>query len=125
MPGADKRAVVHPLPRAFLALLIALSSSLVASCVYYQPVPVHGPSKFDRSWDAARAAAGDEGVTITDVDRARGTIQGYKDASTVTITVWQQADGSVRVGFNVRAPSGPDTVLADHLSHAFDRRMAY
>ena len=74
---------------------------------------------FDRSWSAAQAAAEDVAVTITDVDRSRGTILGYKDASTVTISVRQQADGSVRGAFNVRAPSGPDTVLADHLSHAF------
>jgi len=106
-------------------MLIALAASAIASCVYYEPVAVHqpGPSKFDRSWEAARAAAEDVGVTITDVDRARGTIVGYKSTADVTITLWQQADGSVRVGFNVRAPTGPDTVLADHLSHAFDRRM--
>jgi hypothetical protein len=109
------------------AVLVALAAAMTASCVYHQPVPVYprGPSKFDRSWDAARAAAGDVGVTIADVDRARGTIHGSKGASDVTITLWQQADGSVRVGINVRAPSGPDATLADQLSHAFDRRMDY
>ena len=109
----------------FRTACVVIAASMAASCVYYEAVPVHrsGPSKFDRSWAAARAAAEDVGVTVTNVDRASGTIRGYKDASDVTITVWQQADGSVRVGFNVRAPTGPDTVLADHLSHAFDRRM--
>ena len=106
---------------------VLLLASMATSCVYHEPVPVYPsrPSNFDRSWNAARAAAEDVGVAVTHVDRARGTILGYKDASRVTITLWQQADGSVRVGFNVRAPSGPDTVLADHLSHAFDRRMEY
>jgi hypothetical protein len=109
------------------AVFIVLAAVLASSCVYYEAVPVHhpGPSKFDRSWDAARAAAEDEGVTITDDDRARGTLHGYRDTSDVTISLWQQADGSVRVGFNVRAPSGPDAALADRLSHAFDRRMQY
>src|SRR5262245_22284737 len=109
------------------SLSVACVLVATASCVYHQPVAVYpsGPSKFDRSWNAARAAADDVGVTVTDVDRARGTIHGYKGASDVTITLWQQADGSVRVGFNVRAPSGPDAVLADHLSNAFDRRMHY
>ena len=113
--------------RGLSAALVMLAAWLTASCVYYEPVPAHrsGPSKFDRSWDAAQAAAADEGVTITVADRASGTIRGYAGATDVTITVWQQADGSVRVSFNVRAPSGPDTVLADRLSHAFDRRMAY
>jgi hypothetical protein len=106
---------------------IVVAASMAASCVYYERVPVHPSvsSKFDRSWEAARAAADDCGVTVTDVDRASGTIRGYKDVSQVTITVWRQADGSVRVGFNVRTSRGPDTVLADHLSHAFDRRMEY
>ena len=108
-------------------LSLALALSLMAGCVYYEPVPVHrsGPSKFDRSWEAARGAAADLDVTITDADRARGTMQGYRGSSNVTITAWQEADGSVRVSFKVRAPSGPDTVLADHLSEAFDRRMRY
>ena len=52
-------------------------------------------------------------------------MQGYRGRSDVTITAWQQADGSVRVGFNVRAPNGPDAELADALSRAFDRRMGY
>lgn len=106
---------------------VLVAAALATSCVYYEARPVHpsGPSKFDRSWNAAQAAAQDEGVTITDVDRSRGVIQGHRGASNVTISVWQQADGSVRVGFNVRAPTGPDAELADHLSHAFDRRMQY
>ena len=76
--------------------LATLAASATSSCVYYHPVPAYqpAPSKFDRSWDAARAAADDLGVTITDVDRARGTMHGYKDASDVTITLWQQADGT-------------------------------
>lgn len=108
-------------------LCLALALSLMAGCVYYEPVPAYrsGPSKFDRSWEAARGAAADLGVTITDADRARGTMHGYRGSSNVVITAWQEADGSVRVSFKVRAPSGPDTVLADHLSEAFDRRMAY
>ncbi len=108
-------------------VVVVLAATLAASCVYYEarPVPQGSASKFDRSWSAAQWAAQDEGVTITDVDRARGTIRGYRGTSNVTISVWQQADGSVRVAFNVRAPSGPDAELADHLSHAFDRRMQY
>jgi hypothetical protein len=109
------------------AVLCVLAAALATGCVYHEPVPAYRsrPSNFDRSWEAARAAAADVGVTITDVDRARGTMLGYYGASQVTITAWQQADGSVRVGFKVRAPNGPDAELADHLSEAFGRRMRY
>lgn len=125
-----RRGSLANLARFERVLVIAccvLAAALAAGCVYYQPAPAYPsrPSNFDRSWEAARAAAADVGVTITDVDRARGTMLGYYGASKVTITAWQQADGSVRVGFKVRAPNGPDAELADHLSEAFDRRMRY
>ena len=111
--------------RVILALCVAIAASMTASCYYYRPVPVYqpGPSKYDRAWEAARGAADDLGVTITDVNRERGTMLGYKNTADVTITVWQQADGSVQVGFNVRAPRGPDSDLADRLTYAYNRRM--
>ena len=123
-PGRPERTTraVHAYHRT---MFVALAAVMMASCTYYQPVPVQqpGPSKFDRSWEAAHAAAEDVGVTITEVDRERGMIRGYKNTADVTITLWQEADGSVRVGFNARAPSGPDSGLANTLSQAYHRRM--
>jgi hypothetical protein len=37
--------------------------------------------------------------------------------------VFTQADGSVRIEFNVKGPAGTDAVLADRLSRAYDQRM--
>ena len=129
MPRRRRGSFANParFERGLAIACSVLAATLVAGCVYYQPVPAYPnrPSNFDRSWDAARAAAADVGVTITEADRSRGTMLGYYGASKVTITAWQQADGSVRVGFNVRAPNGPDAELADELSEAFDRRMRY
>ena len=73
------------------------------------------------SWQAARGAAADVGVRVTDEDRSTGTIRGNQGASNVLITVVQQADGSVRVGFNVTGPSGSG--LQDQLTRAYNRRM--
>jgi hypothetical protein len=85
---------------------------------------VYTPSKFDRAWDAARGAAADVGVYVTSADRASGVIRGTKDDNEVTISVWTQADGSVRVEINAKSPrAGTDTVLAQSLSAAYDRRM--
>src|SRR6185369_5783175 len=87
LEGTERRAaprVRRGLPtRVMGAMFVALAAPMIASCVYYEEVPVHqpGPSKFDRSWEAARAAAEDVGITITDVDRTRGTIQGYKNVA--------------------------------------------
>src|SRR6478672_111697 len=100
---------------------------LLAGCYYpvYAPPPAAQtqttPASFDASWQAARGAAADEGVRVTDEDKSTGTIRGNQGASNVVITVVQQADGSVRVGFNVTGP--PGSGLQDRLTRAYNRRM--
>jgi len=108
-------------------MAIAAAFALPGCYVGPEYVPVQTqtsvPASFDRSWEAARGAAYDEGVRITSEDRASGTIQGEKGASRVLITVATQADGSVRVGFSVSAPSSQDEGLQDRLTRAYHRRM--
>ena len=110
MERATKRAA---LGAAFAALMLA-------GCVYYHPVPVSsGPEAFDRSWNAALGAADDVGVTVSTVDRASGTIYGSTRDAAVTIRVWTQADGRVRVEMNATG----DSAVADRLHSAYERRM--
>jgi hypothetical protein len=109
--------------RAWLSILL-----LAAGCTVYQPVvvapsPPSGPSTFDRSWNAALQAAQDSGVYVYSADRTSGVISGNGDGSSVIIKVFTQADGRVRVEFNVTSPTGTDTVLANRLSDAYDRNM--
>jgi|SRR5215472_17223935 len=109
-------------PSACLGLILLM----VAGCTYYQvapPPPPSGPSTFDRAWNAALQAADDSGVSVFSADRTSGVISGSNGSSNVTIRVFTQADGRVRVEFNVTGPSGTDTVLANRLSDAYDRNM--
>jgi hypothetical protein len=104
----------------------ATAGLLLAGCYYpvYAPPAATTqttPASFDASWQAARGAAADVGVRVTDEDRSTGTIRGNQGASNVVITVVQQADGSVRVGFNVTGPAGSG--LQDQLTRAYNRRM--
>ena len=98
---------------------------LLAGCTYYQvaPSPPSGPSTFDRSWNAALQAANDSGVSVYSADRTSGVISGTSGSENVTIRVFTQADGRVRVEFNVTGASGSDTVLANRISDAYDRNM--
>lgn len=107
------------------ALCACLAAAAVASCTYYQTVPAapSGPNAFDRSWSAALGAADDVGVSVSSADRTSGVIRGTTAADDVTIRVFTQADGRVRVEFNVKGVSGSDTVLAERLSSAYNRRM--
>ena len=112
----------HP-PLARWAVPVLCAAALSA-CVAYPypgpygaPIPVAGPSTFDRSWDAALGAAADAGVQVTSADRGSGRIAGSRGGEAVTINVQTRADGSVQVAFN--ASPG----MSDNLSAAYNRRM--
>src|SRR5215468_11411462 len=87
--------------RMLCTALACLAAAAIAGCTYYQTVPAapSGPSVFDRAWSAALGAADDTGVSVSTADRTSGTIYGATAADDVTIRVFTQADGSVRVEF--------------------------
>jgi hypothetical protein len=119
-------AQAHATKSRRLAVMLFLAAMFfTAGCYYYGPAPAYGPgpTSFDRSWEAARGAAYDEGVRITGEDRSRGVITGVRGDQNVTINVFTQADGSVRVEFNARGPQGANSDLASRLSRAYDYRM--
>ena len=114
--------VSHPA----VAIAVALGLFLSGCTVYqtapgvYAPAP---PSAFDRAWEAARGAAYDEGVTVTSEDRSRGVILGQRGAFDVTLSLFTQADGSVRVSIKTRGPEVQDPTLNQRLTAAYNRRM--
>jgi hypothetical protein len=107
------------------AAMLTTVFMLLSSCEVYEPVPTYvpSPSKFDRAWNAAIAAAQDAGVRIIFEDRSKGVITGSRGDQDVTISVRTQADGSVRVELNTRGPTGSDPGLTERISRAYDRRM--
>ena len=79
------------------------------------------PASFDRSFAAASGAMRDQGLTVTSEDRNTGTIVGKLEGGTVTASVRQQADGSVRVQFDASGMRDPGVI--DRVSRSYDRRM--
>ncbi|HEY6366010.1 MAG TPA: hypothetical protein VI585_14605 [Candidatus Binatia bacterium] len=110
---------------AYPAIFVTAFLATAPGCTVYQPVPVSAPapSTFDRSWSAAIGAAQDEGVRITSENRVNGVITGSRGEQDVTINVFTQADGRVRVEFSARGPKGSEPGLASRISQAYDRRM--
>jgi len=100
--------------------LVSLAAGLLlAACVVYEPVPVQqAPSTYDRAWNAALSGAQDAGMTISNVDPAKGEIRGSKDGVPAAVLVTRQANGSVQVRFDSK-----DSALAERFSQAYDRRM--
>ena len=113
------------LTRSMLVSLAAGTVLLLPACTYYVPPPgtvVPGaPASFDRSFSAAGGAMRDQGLTITVEDRSSGTIVGKVENGTVTASVRQQADGSVRVQFDANGVRDP--ALIDRVSRGYDSRM--
>jgi len=106
---------------AAAGLVLALSG-----CTYYVPAPTTtvvpgAPASFDRSFGAAAGAMRDQGLAITTEDRNSGTIIGKAGSGTVTASVRQQADGSVRVQFDSSGVS--DGGLMGRISNSYERRM--
>ena len=100
-----------------IAVVLCIAFAVVAGCTASEPVAVPVPSTFDRSWNAALAAAQDEGVRISSENRVNGVIRGFRAEQEVTINLLSQADGSAR------GPKGSDPGLAGRISRAYDRRM--
>ena len=108
------------------AMILSLTVlTFAAGCYTYAPAPVYSPpSKFDRAWEAARGAAADAGVAVTSADRASGRIYGTAYATDVAISVFTQADASVRVEINVTPTgAGADPQLRERITSAYQRRM--
>ncbi len=110
------------------SMLVSVAAGIVLAlpaCTYYVPAPgtvVPGaPASFDRSFSAAAGAMRDQGLAITVEDRSSGTIVGKVENGTVTASVRQQADGSVRVQFDANGVRDP--ALIDRVSRGYDSRM--
>lgn len=74
---------------------IAAATLLLLQACYTAPPPSAPPprpmsERFEQSWQAAKGAAYDANVRVTQEDRASGTLRGEQGASKVVITVAPQ-----------------------------------
>jgi len=102
-----------------------LTAALLGGCVVYEPVPAgySRPASFERSWTAAIGAMREQGVTVTQEDRAAGIVRGTRGGINVTGTVRTQADGSVRVQFNTSGATSTDPTLIDRITRSYHAYM--
>jgi len=100
----------------------------LAGCVVYDYPPygytttAPGPSPYERAWNNAMGALSDQGVNVTQADRASGTIQGNRGNIRVTARLISQADGAVRVEFNTGGALSEDPGLPERISRSYDAR---
>lgn len=106
-------------------LWLGTAAALLGGCVVYEPVPVgySRPASFDRSWNAAVAAMREQGVAVTQEDRAAGVVRGSRGGINVVANVRTQADGSVRVQFDTSGDTGSDPTLIDRITRSYNAYM--
>lgn len=109
--------------RVALAATTVVALALAGCATYYAPppAPYMQPSTFDRAFDAALGAIGDQGLRITSQDRASGNIVGVSGTVSVTASVRPQADGTTRVEF--KTAGAADGGLAQRVTAAYNARM--
>jgi hypothetical protein len=109
--------------------MLAIAAMLASCTVYqvapgvYEPFPPPPATSFDRSWNAAIGAFGDQGVQMTGEDRSTGILRGRRGGIDVTASVRTQADGSVRVEFKTGGQTSEDPQLINRVSRSYDVRM--
>ena len=111
--------------RALARASLVASATLLAGCVVYEPVPTgySRPASFDRSFNAVAAAMREQGVTITQEDRAAGVVRGTRGSIGIVGNVRSQADGSVRVQFDTSGATASDPGLIDRVTRSYNANM--
>jgi hypothetical protein len=109
-----------------IALALALAAQLTGCVVYDYPpygYPASSmPSPYERAWNNALGALGDQGVNIRNADRAGGLIEGDRGNIRVTARLISQSDGAVRVEFNTGGALSEDPDLPNRISRSYDAR---
>ena len=111
-----------------MKIIIGLISLLLAGCPYYYPAPVAytvttPTNKFDQAWSAANGAFSDQGVLIHTQNRSAGIIQGTINQIEVTANIHTQADGSIKVQFNILGVIKNDPSLIQRITQSYNNRM--
>jgi hypothetical protein len=103
-------------------LAVAAAPLALAACVVYEPASYQTASTYDRAWAAAIGAMQDQGVAISDQDRAAGVLRGTRGPTGVTAVVRTRPDGRVQVEFNTTGTSS-DAGLVERIGESYNRRM--
>ena len=110
-----------------IVLAFGIAAGLGGCVAYPYPYPPYGysspmPSAYERAWNNATGALVDQGVNITNQDRAGGLIEGNRGNIRVTARLIAQADGAVRVEFNTGGALSEDPGLPERISRSYDAR---
>lgn len=80
-------------------------------------------ASYNRTFDTALAAMVEQKMTISQLDRRRGTIVGSLGGTTIAATLEPTYEGTIRVVFKQQGETPPDPALLKRLTEAYNARM--
>jgi len=119
--------VKPPAPAALhrRSLLLALAVAALGGCAAPAP-PSHFDSQasYNRTFDAAAGAMADQKMTFGVIDRRHGQAVATLNGDTITATLQEQLDGTVRVTFSAQGPAPGDPELLKRVIASYNTRMS-
>jgi hypothetical protein len=104
------------------ALLLALALATLGGCAApAQPNHIDSQASYLRTFELATAAMADQRMIFDVIDRRQGRAVATLNGDTITATLQDQLDGTVRVTFNAQGQADPD--LLKRVIASFNGRM--
>jgi hypothetical protein len=110
-------------PRLLLLLALALAA-LVGCTAPAQPSHFDSQASYNRTFEAATGAMADQKMTFGVIDRRHGQAVATLKGDTITATLQEQLDGTVRVTFSAQGPAHGDPELLKRVIASYNTRMS-
>jgi hypothetical protein len=106
------------------SLLLTLALAALSGCAA-PPQPNHFDShaSYNRTFDVATAAMADQRMIFGVIDRRHGQAVATLKGDTITATLQEQLDGTVRVTFSAQGPAHGDPELLKRVIASYNTRM--
>jgi hypothetical protein len=107
-----------------LALLFWLALGGLAGCSAPAPSHFDSQASYNRTFDAATGAMADQRMAFGTIDRRNGLAVGTLNGDTISATLENQRDGTVRVTFAAQNQTPGETELLKRVIASYNARMA-
>jgi hypothetical protein len=115
-------AVLHR--RSLLLLTLTLAAALGGCAAPPQPNHFDSQASYVRTFELATAAMADQRMIFDVIDRRHGQVVATLKGDTISATLQDQLDGTVRVTFSAQGPAHGDPELLRRVIASFNARMA-
>ena len=103
--------------------MLALALVALGGCAATQPTGFDSQASYNRTFEAATGAMADQRMIFGVIDRRQGQAVATLNGDTISATLQDQLDGTVRVTFNAQGPAHADPELLKRVIASYNARM--